>query len=121
MTATRRLPTTNPPTNHLRAALDPADFERIAPALVIIPLTRKEFLYRPREPSTRVLSRRRPRKRDFEQPVVGAVSPQKGQDRSKLPMAILLDRTGRNISVVKSDVTGARIRGSGSATRCRCR
>jgi CRP-like cAMP-binding protein len=56
MTATRRLPTTNrsPPTNDLLAALDPADFERIAPALVIVPLTLKEFLYRPREPISHV-------------------------------------------------------------------
>jgi CRP-like cAMP-binding protein len=52
MSAKSRLPTTNrpPPANHLLAAL-PADvFDRVAPALDVVPLKLKQFLHKPGEP-----------------------------------------------------------------------
>jgi len=56
MMVKRRLPTTNrpPPTNHLLAALPSADYQRLAPALDVIPLKLKEFLHKPGEPITHV-------------------------------------------------------------------
>jgi CRP-like cAMP-binding protein len=52
MMAKRRLPTTNrpPPTNHLLAALPPDDYQRLVPALDVIPLKLKEFLHKSGEP-----------------------------------------------------------------------
>ena len=53
MIAKRRLPTTTnrpPPANYLLAALPPDDYQRIAPALDVIPLKLKEFLHKPGEP-----------------------------------------------------------------------
>lgn len=52
MSAKRRLSTTNrpPPANHLLAALPDDVFERIAPALDVVPLALKRFLYKPGEP-----------------------------------------------------------------------
>ena len=53
MMAKRRLPTTTnrpPPANDLLAALPPDDYQRIAPALDVIPLKLKEFLHKPGEP-----------------------------------------------------------------------
>ena len=52
MIAKRRLPTTNrpPPANQLLAALPPDVFERVAPALDVIPLKLKRFLHKPGEP-----------------------------------------------------------------------
>jgi CRP-like cAMP-binding protein len=56
MIAKRRLPTTNrpPPTNHLLAALPPDDYQRLAPALDVIPLKLKEFLHKSGEPIAHV-------------------------------------------------------------------
>jgi CRP-like cAMP-binding protein len=52
MVAKRRLPTTNrpPPANHLLAALPPDVFERVAPALDVMPLKLKHFLHKAGEP-----------------------------------------------------------------------
>ena len=52
MIAKRRLPTTNrpPPANQLLAALPPEVFERVAPALDVIPLELKRFLHKAGEP-----------------------------------------------------------------------
>ena len=56
MVAKRRLPVTSrpPPRNTLLAALPPDDFARLAPALDVIPLPLKMFLYKPGEPITSV-------------------------------------------------------------------
>jgi len=52
MSAKRRLPTTNrpPPANHLLAALPRDVFDRLAPALRVVPLPLKQFLHKPGEP-----------------------------------------------------------------------
>src|SRR5688500_9628709 len=52
MIAKRRLPTTNrpPPANNLLAALPRDVFNRIAPALDLVPLKLKQFLHKPGEP-----------------------------------------------------------------------
>jgi hypothetical protein len=64
---------------------------------------------------TRKEKKTQARKREFEQPVVGAVTPQKGprkrgRIRRILPRARSLHRTGRKSNAGKSDVTGATIR-----------
>lgn len=51
--AKRLLPTTTnrpPPANNLLAALPPNDYQRIAPALDVVPLKLKEFLHKAGEP-----------------------------------------------------------------------
>ena len=56
MMAKRQLPAANrpPPANHLLAALPPDDYQRLAPALDVIPLKLKEFLHKAGEPINEV-------------------------------------------------------------------